>query len=118
MFFGGSPFEQFGGGMPGGDGGGGGRRGPPPDVDTTELYQILGIEKEASENDIKKAYRKLALKVSKRRARSLFVCRGLPNPLACDPFVSGTWSAACVLPPSGPAVDLLAAICSRLSFGP
>eukprot|EP00904_Undaria_pinnatifida_P001334 jgi/Undpi1/11200/HiC_scaffold_30.g13498.m1 len=62
MFFGGSPFEQFGGGMPGGDGGGGGRRGPAPDVDTTELYQILDIEKEASENDIKKAYRKLALK--------------------------------------------------------
>ena len=62
MFFGGSPFEHF-GGMPGADRGGGGRRGPPPDVDTTELYQILGIEKDASENDIKKAYRKLALKV-------------------------------------------------------
>lgn len=66
MFFGGSPFEQF-AGMHGGEGpgggGGGGRRAPPADVDTTELYQILGIEKEASENDIKKAYRKLALKV-------------------------------------------------------
>lgn len=67
MFFGGSPFEHF-AGMHGGEGGpggaGAGRRGPAPDVDTTELYQILGIEKEASENDIKKAYRKLALKVS------------------------------------------------------
>lgn len=65
MFFGGgSPFEQF-AGMHGGEGGGGGggRRGPPADVDTTELYQILGIEKDASENEIKKAYRKLALKV-------------------------------------------------------
>lgn len=66
MFFGGSPFEQF-AGMHGGEGpggpGGGRRGGPPADVDTTELYQILGIEKEASENDIKKAYRKLALKV-------------------------------------------------------
>ena len=65
MFFGGSPFEQF-AGMHGGDGGGGGggrRGGPPADVDTTELYQILGIEKDATENDIKKAYRKLALKV-------------------------------------------------------
>eukprot|EP00752_Nemacystus_decipiens_P016430 g14687.t1 len=63
MFFGGSPFEQF-AGMHGGDGGGGGGRrgGPPADVDTTELYQILGIEKDATENDIKKAYRKLALK--------------------------------------------------------
>ena len=40
-----------------------GRRGPPPDVDTDEFYQILGLEKDASENDIKKAYRKLALKV-------------------------------------------------------
>ncbi|CAN0452483.1 unnamed protein product, partial [Hapterophycus canaliculatus] len=36
---------------------------PPADVDTTELYQILDIKKDASENDIKKAYRKLALKV-------------------------------------------------------
>lgn len=63
MFFGGSPFEQF-AGMHGGEGpSGGGRRGPPADVDTNELYQILGIEKEATENDIKKAYRKLALKV-------------------------------------------------------
>lgn len=63
MFFGGSPFEHFAGMHGGGDGGGGGRRGPAPDVDTTEMYQILGIEKDASENDIKKAYRKLALKV-------------------------------------------------------
>lgn len=66
MFFGGSPFEQF-AGMHGGDGGGGGgggrRGGPPADVDTTELYEILVIEKSATENDIKKAYRKLALKV-------------------------------------------------------
>lgn len=63
MFFGGSPFEHF-AGMHGGDGGGGGRRGPAPDVDTTEMYTILGIEKDASESDIKKAYRKLALKVT------------------------------------------------------
>ncbi|CAB1120802.1 HSP40 [Ectocarpus sp. CCAP 1310/34] len=64
MFFGGgSPFEHFAGTHGGeGGGGGGGRRGPPADVDTTELYQILGIEKDASENEIKKAYRKLALK--------------------------------------------------------
>lgn len=60
MFFGGSPFEQF-AGMHGGDGGG--RRGPAPDVDTNEMYTILGIEKNATEGDIKKAYRKLALKV-------------------------------------------------------
>lgn len=82
MFFGGSPFEQFagmhGGEGGGGGGGGGGRRGPAADVDTTELYRILGIEKDASENDIKKAYRKLALKV-KRQAR----CRSVhPSPLS------------------------------------
>lgn len=61
MFFGGSPFEHF-AGMHGGDGGGGRR--PPADVDTTELYQILGVEKDSSESTIKKAYRKLALKVT------------------------------------------------------
>lgn len=61
MFFGGSPFENF-AGMHGGDAGVG-RRGPPPDVDTDEFYKILGLEKDASENEIKKAYRKLALKV-------------------------------------------------------
>lgn len=51
--------------MPGA-GEGGGRRGggPAADVDTTELYTILGVEKDATENDIKKAYRKLALKVN------------------------------------------------------
>lgn len=62
MFFGGSPFDHF-AGMHGGEGG---RRGPPADVDTTELYQILGVEKDSTENEIKKAYRKLALKVSIR----------------------------------------------------
>jgi DnaJ-class molecular chaperone len=43
MFFGGSPFNQ----------------GPPPD--TNEFYNDLGISKDATQSDIKKAYRKLAL---------------------------------------------------------
>lgn len=59
MFFGGGdPFEQFGGG--GGGGGRGGRR--AADVDTTKLYEVLGVPKTADANEIKKAFRKLALK--------------------------------------------------------
>merc|ERR1712164_163319 len=52
--FGGFPF----GGMSG-QGMGGGRR---KDVDTTKLYKVLGVEKNASASEIKKAYRKLAVK--------------------------------------------------------
>lgn len=59
MFFGGGdPFEQFGGGGRGGPRGGG--RGGP--VDNEKLYKVLGVEKDADENEIRKAYKKLALK--------------------------------------------------------
>jgi len=47
--------------MHGGGGGGGGRRGGPP-VDNNKLYEVLGVPKDAEENDIRKAYKKLALK--------------------------------------------------------
>lgn len=59
--FGGIPFEHFAhGGMPGG--GGRSRSGGSAAADTTKLYEVLGVEKDATEKDIKKAYRKLAVK--------------------------------------------------------
>jgi DnaJ family protein A protein 2 len=60
--FGGIPFEHFaGGGMPGGMPGGMGRGGGEP-ADTEKLYEVLGVEKSADAKEIKKAYRKLAVK--------------------------------------------------------
>lgn len=62
MFFGGDPFEHF-GGMPGGPGGRSGRTGSSAgNVDNEGYYKILGVGKDADENEIKKAYKKLALK--------------------------------------------------------
>merc|ERR1719326_257782 len=46
------------GGMPGGMGGGR----PKKNADTTKFYKLLEVEKNASEAEIKKAYRKLAVK--------------------------------------------------------
>ena len=63
MFFsGGDPFEQFAGMGGGGGGPGGGRRGGGGAVDNEKLYQTLGVSKDADENEIRKAYKKLALK--------------------------------------------------------
>ncbi len=62
MFFGGDPFDFP--GMPSGMGGG--RGGPGRGgaaADTTGLYTVLGLDKKANDAEIKKAYRKLALKV-------------------------------------------------------
>lgn len=59
MFFGGGGFP-----FPGmdGPGGPGGRRASQKDVDTTKFYNLLEVDKNASDGDIKKAYRKLAIK--------------------------------------------------------
>lgn len=58
MFFGSDPFGH--GESPFGRGGSGRQQSPP--ADTNEFYELLGIGKDADENEIKKAYRKLALK--------------------------------------------------------
>jgi len=58
MHFGGIPGGMPFGGMPGGMPGGGRQK----DVDTTKLYEVLGVEKDADAKTLKKAYRKLCLK--------------------------------------------------------
>eukprot|EP00397_Hematodinium_sp_SG-2012_P005789 GEMP01005813.1.p1 GENE.GEMP01005813.1~~GEMP01005813.1.p1 ORF type:complete len:500 (+),score=116.50 GEMP01005813.1:41-1540(+) len=60
MFFGGFPFGDE-GGMGGGMGGGRGRRGGG-EVDNTKFYKVLEVSKNASSSEIKKAYRKMAMK--------------------------------------------------------
>lgn len=60
MFFGGGiPFAHaFPGGIPPGMGGGG-DDGPAKEVDNSKLYEVLGVAKDASQTDIKKAYMKV-----------------------------------------------------------
>ena len=49
-------FPGMGGGFPCQGGG------PPKDVDNQKLYEVLGVEKTADPESIKKKYRKLAIK--------------------------------------------------------
>jgi len=58
MFFGGGGGFPF----PGMEGGGGGRRGGGKPADTTKFYKALEVDKNATEKEIKTAYRKLAVK--------------------------------------------------------
>merc|ERR1719223_2186408 len=58
MFFGGGGGFPF----PGMEGGGHGGGRPKKNADTTKFYKTLEVEKNATEAEIKKAYRKLAVK--------------------------------------------------------
>jgi DnaJ family protein A protein 2 len=42
--------------------GGPGQRGPPKEVDSTKYYKLLEVEKSATFDEIRKAFRKKALK--------------------------------------------------------
>lgn len=53
----------FGGGFPFGDFEEmGGQRGPKKEVDNTKFYEMMGVSKSATTDEIKKAFRKKALK--------------------------------------------------------
>ena len=54
----GDPFGGF-GGFPRGAG----RGGPPKEVENSKLYETIGVEKTATMDEIRKAYRKLAIKM-------------------------------------------------------
>ncbi|PNH11245.1 Chaperone protein dnaJ 2 [Tetrabaena socialis] len=60
--FGGFPFGGGFGEMPG-MGGGRGPQGPPKKINNSRYYELLGVGKDATPDEIKKAHRKLALKL-------------------------------------------------------
>jgi hypothetical protein len=66
MFFGGGGFPFGAAGFDDDDEGGfpgmGGARRAPKEVDNSKLYEILGVDKNATMDEIKKAHRKLVVK--------------------------------------------------------
>ena len=60
-----------------------GRKGPPKEVDNSKLYATLGVEKTASFDEIRKAYRKLAMKNHPDKggdAAKVSATKSRPNP--------------------------------------
>jgi hypothetical protein len=59
--------------------------GRPQNVDNEELYNALGVAKDASDADIRKAYRKLALQVQNAicMLRCIDVSVAVPSSRAC-----------------------------------